>query len=98
MLAGVGYFFSGAVTTIIGDFSRYGIVVFIIVIIGIISFYLLERFWLSKKVEEANPETILKLEEKIHDIEDRLHIPHRHEEKLEKEQQKREELDKISEK
>ncbi len=98
ILAGVGFFFSGAITSIIGDFQQIGIVLFIIVVFGVISLYLLERFWLSKKVEEADPETILKLEEKLHDIEDRLHIPHRHEEKLEKEQQKREELDKISDK
>jgi predicted RNA-binding protein len=30
----------------------------------------IERFWLSEKVEEAAPETIQKIEEKIHDIEE----------------------------
>jgi membrane protein DedA with SNARE-associated domain len=91
VLAGTGYFFSGAVTSFIGDFQQIGIALFVIVVIGITFFYLLERFWLSKKVEDADPETILKIEEKIHVIEDRFHIPHRHEEKLEKEIQRREE-------
>ena len=93
ILAGIGYFFSGAVTSIIGDFQQIGIALFVIVVVGIGGFYLLERFWLSKKVEEADPETIYKIEEKIHDIEDRLHIPHRHEEKVEKEVQRKEQLE-----
>lgn len=87
IFAGAGYFFSGAITGILGNFQQIGIVLFIIVAIGIISFYLLERFWLSKKVEEANPETIHKIEEKLHDIEEvaqeklldigeRLHLTH----------------------
>ena len=42
----------------------------------------------------VEPETILKLEETLHDIEDRLHLPHRHEEKTEKEASKRESLEK----
>ena len=94
ILAGTGYFFSGAVTSIIGDFQQIGIALFVIVVIGIIGFYLLETLWLSKKVEDADPETILKIEEKIHVIEDRLHIPHRHEEKVEKELQRHEDLEK----
>ncbi len=90
LLSGTGYFFSGAITSIIGDFQQIGIALFVIVVLGIIGVYLLERFWLSKKVEEANPETIYKIEETIHDIEDRLHIPHRHEEKVEKQLHRRE--------
>lgn len=90
LLAGLGYFFSGAITSIIGDFQQVGIVLLIVVIFGVSGLYLLERFWLSKKVEEVEPETIHKIEETIHDIEDRLHIPHRHEEKVEKELQRRE--------
>lgn len=91
ILAGIGYFFSGAVTTIIGDFQQIGIALFIIVVVGIVGFYLLETLWLSKKVEQVEPETIHKIEETIHDIEDRLHIPHRHEEKVERELQRHEE-------
>ncbi|MCB1023835.1 MAG: hypothetical protein KDB79_05585, partial [Acidobacteria bacterium] len=41
---------------------------------GIIVFYMIERYLLSERLEEANPETILKLEEKIHHIEEKLHI------------------------
>jgi membrane protein DedA with SNARE-associated domain len=93
ILAGTGYFFSGAVTSIIGDFQQIGITLFVIVVIGIIGFYLLETLWLSKKVEQADPQTIHLIEEKIHGIEDRLHIPHRHEEKIERKLQRREEKD-----
>ena len=78
MLAGLGYFFGGAITTIIGDFHQIGILLGIVAVVGVIGFYLIERFWLSKKVEEANPETIQKIEEKIHVIEEgiqeRLHL------------------------
>ncbi|HEV8159463.1 MAG TPA: DedA family protein, partial [Pyrinomonadaceae bacterium] len=72
MLAGVGYFFSGAITSIIGDFKQIGIALFFIVLIGIIIFYVVERYYLSEKVEEANPnpETIHKIEEKLHNIEE----------------------------
>lgn len=70
ILSGVGYFFSGAITSIIGDFKQIGIALFFIVLFGVIVFYIIERFWLSEKVEEAAPETILKIEEKIHGIEE----------------------------
>lgn len=72
MLAGVGYFFSGAITGIIGDFKQIGIALFFIVLVGIIIFYVVERYYLSEKVEEANPnpETIHKFEEKLHNIEE----------------------------
>lgn len=70
LLAGAGYFFSGAISGIISDFHKYGYIIGIIVVFGILGFYLLERFWLSKKIEQANPETIHKIEEKFHDIEE----------------------------
>ncbi len=70
ILSGVGYFFSGAITSIIGDFKQIGIALFFIVLFGVIIFYVIERFWLSEKVEETRPETIQKIEEKIHDIEE----------------------------
>ena len=73
ILASVGYFFSGAVTTIIGDFKQIGIAVFFIVLAGIIAFYLIERFFLSGTIEDASPETIHRIEEKFHDIEEKLH-------------------------
>jgi hypothetical protein len=40
----------------IGDFKQIGITLFFIVLGGVILFYVLERFWISEKVEEANPE------------------------------------------
>lgn len=74
LLSSVGYFFSGAVTTIIGDFQQIGITVFFIVLGGIIVFYMIERFLLSDTIEEADPLTIYRIEEKIHDIEEKLHL------------------------
>jgi membrane-associated protein len=65
LLSGAGYFFSGFVTSILGDFQQIGIALFFIVLTGIVVFYVVERFWLSEKVEEANPETIAKIEEKL---------------------------------
>ncbi len=70
ILSGAGYFFSGAITTVLGDFKRIGMWLFFIVMIGVVAFYIIERYWLSEKVEEVRPETILKLEEKIHGIEE----------------------------
>lgn len=70
LLAGVGYFFSGAITGIIGDFQHIGVALFFIVLIGVIVFYVVERYWLSEKVEDTKPETIYKIEEKLHVIEE----------------------------
>lgn len=78
MLSSVGFFFSGAITTIIGDFQQIGITLFFIVMGGVIILYLIERFLLSEKIEEADPVTIHKLEVKIHDIEERLHLTASH--------------------
>lgn len=85
LLSGVGYFFSGAITSILGDYQRIGIALFFIVMLGVIIFYVIERYWLSEKVEDANPETIQMIEEKLlaveevgkitlHDLSERLHL------------------------
>jgi membrane protein DedA with SNARE-associated domain len=85
LLGGVGYFFSGAITSIIGDFQQIGIALFFIVMTGVIVFYVIERYWLSERVEAANPETIHKIEEKLiaveevaqeklHDLGEKLHL------------------------
>jgi hypothetical protein len=85
LLAGTGYFFSGAITSMIGDFKQIGIALFFIVMTGVVVFYVLERFWLSEKMEEADPETIHKIEEKflaveevaqgkLHDLTGKLHM------------------------
>lgn len=103
VLAGTGYFFSGAVTTIIGDFKQIGIALFFIVLAGIVIFYLIEHYWLAPAVEEADPQSILRLEEKFHDFEEvaqeklhdlgeRLHLtssPDKPEEDIEKEEKKK---------
>lgn len=85
LLTGAGYFFSGFITTIIGDINQIGMALFFIVLTGVVVFYVVERFWLSEKVEEADPETIARIEEKIlavegvaeqklHDLGERLHL------------------------
>ena len=82
ILSGAGYFFSGAITRLIGDFHQIGIVLLVIVVIGIAGFYLAERYWLGKKVEEADPERIQEFEqaaqEKFHEIkeeiQERIHL------------------------
>ena len=98
LLSGVGYFFSGAITSMIGDFRQIGVALFFIVMVGVIVFYVIERYWLSERVEDANPETIQKIEEKLlavedigkitlHDLGERLHLtrePNR-EERMEEE-------------
>lgn len=81
VLSGAGYFFSGAVMGLIGDFERLGKVLLVIVVIGIVGFYLAERFWISPKVEEATPERLQELEhaatEKLQDLREEIqeHIP-----------------------
>jgi hypothetical protein len=56
-------------------------VLLVIVVLGIVAFYLIERFWLSPKVEEADPERLQELEhaatEKFQDLKEELqeHIP-----------------------
>ncbi len=76
MLSSIGYFFSGAITSLIGDFKQVGVALFFIAMVGIIAFYLIERYLLSQKIEDTKPETIHKIEEKIHKIEDKLHLSH----------------------
>lgn len=81
ILSSAGYFFSGAIIGLIGDFQRLGKVLLIIVIVGVTAFYLTERFWLSRKVEEADPERLQELEhaaqEKLQDLRQEFqeHIP-----------------------
>jgi membrane protein DedA with SNARE-associated domain len=78
LLSGVGYFFSGAITSMIGDYKRIGFGLFMIVMLGVIIFYVIERYWLSEKVEAADPETIQMIEEKFHVVEEaaqeKLHV------------------------
>ena len=84
ILSGAGYFFSGAVMGLIGDFQRLGKVLLVIVLVGIVAFYLTERLWLSHKVEEADPERFQEFEhaatEKLQDLKQEFqeHIPFKH--------------------
>jgi len=71
ILAGLGYFFSGAISTIVGNFEQVGILLFFFILFAVIVLYTAERYWLSEKVESADPETLLKIEEKLHVIEDK---------------------------
>jgi len=90
ILAGAGYFFSGAVMGLIGDFQRLGKVLLVIVLLGIVAFYLIERYWLSPKVEEANPERLQEFEhaasEKLQDLKQEFqeHIPFKHQRRSDK--------------
>lgn len=85
VLSGAGYLFSSAVTNLIGEFEHVGKILLVIVVAGIVGFYLLERFWLSKKVEEADPERIHEIEhaaqEKLQEIgqeiKENIHLPTR---------------------
>jgi membrane protein DedA with SNARE-associated domain len=85
VLSGAGYFFSGAITRLIGDFHQLGFYLLILVVLGIAGFYIAERFWLGKKVEEANPERIQefehaaqeKLQELKEEIQERIHFKSR---------------------
>jgi membrane protein DedA with SNARE-associated domain len=70
ILAGAGYFFSGAITSVLGNFKQAGIALFFIALVGIVTFYVIEHYWLSEKVEDVKPETIHKIEEKLHKVEE----------------------------
>jgi len=63
ILSGVGYFFSSAVMGLIGDFRHVGKILLVIVVAGVLGVYLIKRLWLSKKVEEAQPERLQEIEQ-----------------------------------
>jgi membrane protein DedA with SNARE-associated domain len=65
LLSGAGYFFHGIITNFIGDFEHLGKFLLVIVVVGIAGFYLAERYWLSPKVEEADPERVHEFEENV---------------------------------
>lgn len=83
-LAGVGYFFHTAINTVIGDVHDLSLVLLVVVValiaLGIVGFYFAERY-LSRKIEEADPEKIQKIEqaaeEKIHVLREEIqeHLP-----------------------
>jgi len=58
VLSGLGYFFSSAVLGLIGSFRHVRVILLIVVIVGLVGFYLLKRLWFSKKVEDGVPERL----------------------------------------
>jgi membrane protein DedA with SNARE-associated domain len=55
LMAGIGYFFSGAIELIIGRVQRIGVVLLVAIVITLIiagTVYLLERYWLTKRFPE----------------------------------------------
>ena len=64
ILSGVGYFFSSAVTGFIGDFRHVGKILLGILVGGIVTFYLIKRRWVTKKVEQVEPERFQVIEHK----------------------------------
>jgi membrane protein DedA with SNARE-associated domain len=70
LLSGAGYLFHSAITNFIGDFERLGKFLLVLVVLGVGAFYLIERYWLSPKVEEADPERVQEFE---HAAEETLH-------------------------
>jgi len=81
-LSGVGYVFHSAIYNLIGDIHHFPVILLVVLAVGVLGFYLAEKYWLSKKVEEASPEAIQKFEqaaeEKLHEIKDEIQdlIPH----------------------
>jgi membrane protein DedA with SNARE-associated domain len=85
-LSAAGYVFHTAIYTLVGNihdlsYLLLGVVVAVIVL-GIGGFYFAEKYWLSQKIEEADPERIQKFEqaaeEKLHEIRDEISdiLPH----------------------
>jgi membrane protein DedA with SNARE-associated domain len=67
ILSGAGYFFHSIITNFIGDFHRLGKFLLVIVVVGVGAFYLAERYWLSPRVEEADPERVQEFEQAAED-------------------------------
>src|SRR5215207_9447730 len=80
VLSGVGFVFHSAIYNLIGDIHDLSylllVVVVVVIVVGIGGFYFAEKYWLSKKVEEASPEAIQKFEQaaevKLHEIKDEI--------------------------
>jgi membrane protein DedA with SNARE-associated domain len=85
-LSSAGYVFHSAVYTVVGNihdlsYVLLGVVVAVITL-GLAGFYFAEKYWLSPRIEEANPEAVLKFEqaagEKLHEIREEISeiLPH----------------------
>jgi uncharacterized protein YneF (UPF0154 family) len=86
LLTGTGYVFHSAIYNLIGDLHDLSYlllaVVVAVIVLGIGGVYVAEKYWLSRKIEHADPEAIQKLEhaaeEKLHEIKEEIQelIPH----------------------
>ncbi|MEJ7711455.1 MAG: DedA family protein [Pyrinomonadaceae bacterium] len=76
VLTGAGYFFSGAITQVLGDFHQLGMYLLVIVVIGIAGFTCLSATGSPAKVEHADAERIQEFEhaaqEKLHELGDEI--------------------------
>ena len=85
-LSSAGLVFHTAIYTLVGNLHDLSflllVVVVLVLVVGIGGFYLAEKYWLSPKIEEADPATIHKLEQaaedKLHEIRDEISeiLPH----------------------
>jgi membrane protein DedA with SNARE-associated domain len=85
-LSGAGFVFHSAIYTLVGNFRDLSYVFLAVVVavigLGITGFYLAEKYWLSRKIEQADPAAVLKFEqaaeERLHEIRDEIHdiLPH----------------------
>jgi membrane protein DedA with SNARE-associated domain len=71
LLSGFGYFFSSAVTRLIVDFRHFKILLGIL-IGGVIVVYLVKRGWVSKRVEQIQPERLQQIEHKAIEFKDEI--------------------------
>src|SRR2546423_4815496 len=46
-LSGVGFIFHSAVYNIVGDFKKFPFILLVVVAVGVVGFYLAEKYWLS---------------------------------------------------
>jgi membrane protein DedA with SNARE-associated domain len=85
-LSSAGYVFHSAVYTVVGNIHDLSYVLLAVVVLvitlGLAGFYFAEKYWLSPRIEEANPEAVLKFEqvagEKLHEIREEISeiLPH----------------------
>jgi membrane protein DedA with SNARE-associated domain len=86
VLSGAGFVFHTAIYTLVGNLHDLSYLLLIIVVVvlgvGVVGFYFAEKYWLSPRIEEANPEAIQKFEQaaevKLHEIRDEISeiLPH----------------------
>jgi membrane protein DedA with SNARE-associated domain len=86
VLSGAGFVFHTAIYTLVGNLHDLSYVLLGVVVavvgVGVVGFYFAEKYWLSPRIEEADPEAIQKFEQaaevKLHEIRDEISeiLPH----------------------